>query len=246
MRPVSILMVVVLPAPFGPRKPKMSPCATSRLTSLTAWTFRPVNGLENVLARWSTRRMGGGVMVSGLSVRPVAVAAWKRRGVQTATRSLYWIFPVRLPTAGPGYSDVCGSSQAKRTVLPVSTGAVVQPSSPSIPNDRRTWRVMKTHPSTARLRRAMSSSALPLVVGLLPSLFLLAASTAHAQTRSGGRPSPGGGGAGRCRTSGRRASSRCTGSRRAGNRRARRAGSARAGRRARSRSGRRRRAARRR
>ncbi len=43
---------------------------------------------------------------------------------------------------------------------------------------------MKTHPATARLRRAMKPSALPLVVGLLPSLFLFlgGADTAYAQT----------------------------------------------------------------
>jgi hypothetical protein len=35
-RPVSILMVVDLPAPLGPRKPKNWPGATARLTSWTA------------------------------------------------------------------------------------------------------------------------------------------------------------------------------------------------------------------
>src|SRR6266540_6974501 len=35
-RPISILIVVVLPAPFGPRKPKISPGRTSRSTPLTA------------------------------------------------------------------------------------------------------------------------------------------------------------------------------------------------------------------
>ena len=35
-RPVSILMVVVLPAPLGPRKPTISPRATARLTPRTA------------------------------------------------------------------------------------------------------------------------------------------------------------------------------------------------------------------
>jgi hypothetical protein len=35
-RPVSILMVVDLPAPFGPRKPKNWPGATLRLTFSTA------------------------------------------------------------------------------------------------------------------------------------------------------------------------------------------------------------------
>ena len=36
MSPVSILIVVVLPAPFGPRNPKTSPSSTSKLTPLTA------------------------------------------------------------------------------------------------------------------------------------------------------------------------------------------------------------------
>src|SRR5882762_8638564 len=35
-RPVSILMTVVFPLPLGPRKPKISPFPTRKLTSLTA------------------------------------------------------------------------------------------------------------------------------------------------------------------------------------------------------------------
>src|SRR5260370_39599959 len=35
-RPVSILMTVVFPLPLGPRKPKISPFSTRKLTSLTA------------------------------------------------------------------------------------------------------------------------------------------------------------------------------------------------------------------
>ncbi len=35
-RPVSILIVVVLPAPLGPRKPKISPSGTWKLTWSTA------------------------------------------------------------------------------------------------------------------------------------------------------------------------------------------------------------------
>src|SRR5438874_4299377 len=35
-RPVSILMSVVFPLPFGPRKPKISPFSTRKVTSLTA------------------------------------------------------------------------------------------------------------------------------------------------------------------------------------------------------------------
>ncbi len=36
--PIRILMSVVLPAPFGPRNPNISPFSTSRLMSLNAWT----------------------------------------------------------------------------------------------------------------------------------------------------------------------------------------------------------------
>src|ERR1700752_2883263 len=38
-RPAAIRMVVVLPAPFGPIKPKISPCSTARLRSSTASTL---------------------------------------------------------------------------------------------------------------------------------------------------------------------------------------------------------------
>ena len=40
MSPMSILMVVVLPAPFGPTKPKISPSFTESVRSSTAWTRR--------------------------------------------------------------------------------------------------------------------------------------------------------------------------------------------------------------
>ena len=39
-RPDSILSVVVLPAPLGPRKPTTSPAAISKLIPSTAWTWR--------------------------------------------------------------------------------------------------------------------------------------------------------------------------------------------------------------
>ena len=38
-RPINILIVVVLPAPFGPRKPKKLPWATERLRPSTAALF---------------------------------------------------------------------------------------------------------------------------------------------------------------------------------------------------------------
>ena len=44
---VSILMVVVLPAPLGPRKAKISPSATSKETSLTA--VKVAEGFDEVL-----------------------------------------------------------------------------------------------------------------------------------------------------------------------------------------------------
>ena len=48
-RVVSILMVVVLPAPFGPRNAKMLPFGTSKEMSFTA-----VNPCLNVLVRFLT------------------------------------------------------------------------------------------------------------------------------------------------------------------------------------------------
>ena len=37
--PSSARSVVLLPAPFGPRKPVTRPASTSKLSPLTAWTF---------------------------------------------------------------------------------------------------------------------------------------------------------------------------------------------------------------
>src|SRR5690554_6519004 len=54
MRPVSILMVVVLPAPLGPRKPKMSPCFTEKETSRTASTRLRVKPRRNSFRKPST------------------------------------------------------------------------------------------------------------------------------------------------------------------------------------------------
>src|SRR5947207_7300667 len=51
-RPVSILMVVLLPAPLGPRKPKKRPRGTSKERSSTA-TF-----LRKALVRWRTTMAG--------------------------------------------------------------------------------------------------------------------------------------------------------------------------------------------
>jgi hypothetical protein len=45
-RVMSILIVVVFPAPFGPRRPNSSPASTEKLTPRTAST--------SVLVRWKT------------------------------------------------------------------------------------------------------------------------------------------------------------------------------------------------
>src|SRR5688572_15343535 len=49
-------IVVVLPAPLGPRKPKTSPCFTSKLTPRSASTFLRRKGVRYVLARFVVSR----------------------------------------------------------------------------------------------------------------------------------------------------------------------------------------------
>jgi hypothetical protein len=58
MSPVSILRVVVFPAPFGPRNPKISPSCTSKSMPSTATTLLPEKGFLKVLPSLSTRRTG--------------------------------------------------------------------------------------------------------------------------------------------------------------------------------------------
>src|SRR6188508_807133 len=60
-RPVSILMVVLLPAPLGPRNPKNRPRGTSNEMPSTA-TF-----LRKALVRWRTTIAGPGGVVIGES-----------------------------------------------------------------------------------------------------------------------------------------------------------------------------------
>src|SRR5436190_1937765 len=61
---VSILMVVVFPAPFGPRKAKISPGCTSKETSFTAVTF------PNDLTTCWTRMMGWSTSCLPFAPRP--------------------------------------------------------------------------------------------------------------------------------------------------------------------------------
>ena len=42
---MTMRIVVVLPAPFGPRRPRTEPWGTSKVTSLTAW-IPPLNSLD--------------------------------------------------------------------------------------------------------------------------------------------------------------------------------------------------------
>src|ERR1700722_10516476 len=56
-RPVSILMVVDLPAPLGPRKPKNWPASTRRFTSCTA-------------VKSPNRRVRSVVSMAGVVMRP--------------------------------------------------------------------------------------------------------------------------------------------------------------------------------
>ena len=62
-RPHSMRMVVDLPAPFAPRRPKMLPAATSKVTASTA-----TNGPKVLLSR--VARMAGSTASPGPGVRP--------------------------------------------------------------------------------------------------------------------------------------------------------------------------------
>src|SRR5512133_2523445 len=61
MSPISILMVVVFPAPLGPTKPKISPCSTVRVSPSTAATrvrfTRPTSNRSKTLVSPSVRRI---------------------------------------------------------------------------------------------------------------------------------------------------------------------------------------------
>src|ERR1700749_3303399 len=67
--PISIFKVVVLPAPLGPRKPKISFFSTVKLTSATARTFLRKKPSANVFARCSASTTLIGALRTPKSVR---------------------------------------------------------------------------------------------------------------------------------------------------------------------------------
>ena len=112
MRPVSILIVVVLPAPFGPRKPKISPRGTSKLTPCTASTRLPrEEPAVNVFVEPSLRPVDqpsrahgpGAAAADASSVVLRRESAPRRRTPPDARRwlvyswSLYWILRGLMP-----------------------------------------------------------------------------------------------------------------------------------------------------
>ena len=60
IRPISVRIVVVLPAPLGPTNPKMWPRSTENDTPRSASTLRRRNGVRYVLRRSRTTIAGSG------------------------------------------------------------------------------------------------------------------------------------------------------------------------------------------
>src|SRR5690349_129775 len=94
IRPVSIRIVVDLPAPLGPRKPKNDPRGTSRSTPSTA-ALRPYD-----FRRSRTRIAGDIPTVYGASVSnfTVGVAAWSYLVVQCDP--LVYSKPIQVDNSG--------------------------------------------------------------------------------------------------------------------------------------------------
>src|SRR5260221_12013488 len=112
-RPVSIVMVVLLPAPLGPRNPKKRPRGTSKETSSTATFFRKalvgwratVGGPGGVLLRESYPETSSGSIGAGL--RRSEVGLGQQREEHAAVR--------RGPAAPglPGLRDERAHAQAR-------------------------------------------------------------------------------------------------------------------------------------
>src|SRR3954465_4055291 len=84
------LMVVVLPAPFGPRSPKISPRRTSIERSMTARTFRPQNPTRKVFERCSAAMIAFSIGAHVYSPAPPAATNGKPRddGVERSSHLL--------------------------------------------------------------------------------------------------------------------------------------------------------------
>ena len=86
---VSILIVVVLPAPFGPSRPKSSPCSIAKSTPRTASTTRALRRRTPPPERYVRVQAGclddrhapylGGTAVNGPRVRAAAAAGGSSR-----------------------------------------------------------------------------------------------------------------------------------------------------------------------
>src|SRR4051794_2322994 len=70
VRPSIISSVVVLPAPFGPRMPNVSPCSTANETPATAWTLpkRLCTSSTRIACTW--REASGPSSPAWLGARP--------------------------------------------------------------------------------------------------------------------------------------------------------------------------------
>src|SRR5438874_7782799 len=119
-RPVSILIVVLLPAPLGPRKPKKRPRGTSKETSSTA-TF-----LRKALVRWRTTMAGPGAAVMRMTStprpRPGQCGGRSMRRANRGPPSLLGADGQRVPEHVAGIPTRLDALQARRVLLVVQRG----------------------------------------------------------------------------------------------------------------------------
>src|SRR5690606_9029992 len=84
IRPISIFMVVVLPAPLGPRKPNTSPGSTAKLMPSTATVRLRRNPRTNSLRRFSTSSTALGIS-AGHNTPVIAPPKPRRSGADKLT-----------------------------------------------------------------------------------------------------------------------------------------------------------------
>src|SRR3984885_8049283 len=117
--PRIILIVVVLPAPFGPSKPTISPGATWKLTPSTARTS------PNDFSRRSTERTQG----AGGIINPSYQAGRRARQAAVEPLSLRGAFSATAPGPWPVVKLVSAS-------IAVEVGQIEGVSQPASPRDR--------------------------------------------------------------------------------------------------------------